>query len=193
MNKHQIRAIRHSLERDKIYCEGTIYNNNLIKEPIMGKTLQEIKLCKPVKNFLCDPQYILTKESNIYKIYALDYNHTSQIFYVITKNEKIIYWTTSSIYAPAIDSWSILTEVYHGYNEHMCWRWKSVIDFDCIDIFLTNAYKGSEGNKQFHSVDYLHTKEQIERWDKEHKYYIDKELITQTEADEICSKLYYHL
>lgn len=197
MNRHQIRAIRHGLERDKIFSVGLGWNNDLIREPIMGKTIQDIKLCKPVKDFLCDPQYILTKGTNTYKIYSLDYNHTSQTFYVITKNDKIIYWTTSSIYAPASSAFHILTEVYHGYREdHAVYKWKSTEDFDCIDVFLTKVYNhkfNDHVKSNFEDMDYLHSDYQKKMWNETKQYYIDKIIVSKKELEGIADKLYYHL
>ena len=191
MNKHQIRAIRNSFNRDKVYTDPP-WNNFLLKHHIMRCKIEEVEFvnCKKPDIYL---QYILTKKENIYKAYCIHYNHSSQILYAITLNDRIIYWISSSIALPAHDAWRALTEVYHGYNEHTCYRWKSTIDFDCIDIFLTKAYKDKTGQNGFHYMDYLHSPMQIKKWDNENKYYIDKEIITNTEADEISAKLYYHL
>lgn len=191
MNKYQFRAIRNSKQRDN--CD---YYNEIFSCPLVNKKVNEIKCIKNNKIFKEEPSYILTKGNNTYKLYWLDFNSSCETLYIITKNDIIIYWITNSIFAPASAAWEILTGTYHGYNDKTCWRWKSVDDFDCIDIFLTKSYNEDEIQKKKYNFDYFrwyHVDEQIKRWNEEKKYYIDKEIITKEEEIEILSKEYYHI
>lgn len=190
MNKHQFRAIRNSLQRDEIYLKGTEYNNNLIDYPIMGKTINDIVIRgKKVSKSMLYIAYTLIKGKNTYKSYSIDYSHSSQTMYVITLNDKIIYWTTSSIFAPANAAWHILTEVFHGYGTDVrngCWTWKSHEDFDCIDHFWYRL--DPEFNKNW----YYHTEYQKEMYKKTGKYYIDKEIVDKSIIEPLFEKEYYH-
>lgn len=186
MNKYQIRAIRNSFNRDIIYTDPR-WNNLLFKEPIMRKRIEDIRFTRCEKPEIYH-QYTLEKDKNVYKMYFISYNHTSQDVFVITLNDRIIYWISSIIYAPASAAWHILTEVYHGYNDHdATWRWRSVQQFTAIDETLTRWYK--RNTKWYVNS----SKERIESFNKHGRYIIDSKIISQNEADELASKEYYHI
>lgn len=187
MNQYQFRAIRNSFERDLIYSVGLGWQNDFLEYPVMGKTIHDIKLHKrEIK--IDNPMYILKKCDVTYKLYSLDYKHTSQFLYVITKDDIIIYWITSSIFAPASSSWHILTEVYHGYHDNIelgsIWQWKSLEPFECEDLFMTKAL--GQSTKGFSSYT-------IDNFKKNSKYLIASRICTQEEVDESLKKMYYHL
>ena len=103
-------------------------------------------------------------------MYAIDVNNRVSTVYVITLNERIIYWTSSSIYAPASAAFHALTEVYHGYRKEIGnnnWQWFSETDFECQDMFWL-------------------------KHDNKIKY-IDKRIATHEECENARNKLYYHL
>jgi hypothetical protein len=173
MNKHQFRAIRHSFERDKIYLKGGEYHNDLLDHPLMRTKVEDIVLNgKKVNKKDIRVQYELTKGKNVYKTYSFDYKHTSQYLYIITLNDRIIYWTTSSIFRPASDSFHILTEVYHYYFVPWqgSWQWASKDDFDCIEHYWDNYdWKNDKIYLRSHLSSY-----RLEMLEKTGKVYIDK-------------------
>ena len=185
MNRHQIRAIRSSFARDMNYSDST-WNYHILKEPIMRKRIEDIRFVK-CKNPVIYHQYTIEKSNNVFKMYFVDYNHTYQDVYVITLNDRIIYWTVSSIYAPASAAWHVLTGVYHGYNDHEgTWRWRSIEPFIAIDEFLTRSYKK---DTRWH---HYSSKERIESFNKHGKFIIDSKIISQDEASDLANKEYYH-
>jgi len=188
MNKYQFRAIRNSYKRDYIFLKGTEYNNNLIDKPIMGKRIQDIVIYgKKPRDIMCS--YHLIKGDNVYEAYSIHYNHSSQTMYVITKNGKIIYWISSSIFAPASTAWAILTEVYHGYRDNASiYQWQSVEDFECFNRFFNDILKPND-YKFFNLSEY-----QEKKLKETGIYYIDKRIITKERANEILNKLNsYHI
>lgn len=181
MNKYQIRCIRAGFNCDKVYP------NYIIKEPIMGKTLNDvIPLRLDKKPYI---HYILTKGNHKYVLASFSNDKLASTLYVITHNDKIIYCHYSPIFAGSSSAWHIITQVYHGYNQEAgIWRWKSVEDFDChygSDWYIQSWYKPWF---QQHLSDY-----RKEMYDKYKKNYIDKSTITVEEENELLNNLYYHV
>lgn len=188
MNKYQIRAIRNSFYREKAY----LHNGSFNIPQIMRKKITEITVrnTKFDKSDL-EPQYILKKGRNVYKLYSTQGQFSSN-FYAITKNDFIIYFTFSPIYAPAHDAWQALTEVFLGYGKCIrssSWTLRSVDDFDCVD----NTYFNRDGGLNMDTCKNIHTKYQNKMYEKTKKYYLDKKIISKEEAEECYKRLYYHL
>ncbi len=171
MNQIQFRAIRNSFQRDIMYIKGSGYGGDgIIEFPLMRKSINDDITFKGRKVKYNDISlgYTLTKDTNVYKIYFIGFDNKVSTLYIITLNDRIIYWTESSIYAPASDAFHALTEVYHGYESHTSnWQWFSEIDFQCQDHFWER-----------------HTKE---------VRYINKRIATKEECEEAKKKLYYNL
>ena len=173
MNKYQFRAIRNSFQRDKVYSVGNGWHNDLIDYPIMRKKVEEIsihgKLVKPKDIRI---SMTLTKGKNVYKSYYIDYNHSSQIFRVITLNDRIVYWISSNIGAEIQDTFHIFTMVFHYYSVSWLGSWQlaSKDDFDCIDHFWDN-YNWKED--KIHLRSHL-SPFRLEMLEKTGKVYIDK-------------------
>lgn len=186
MNKYQFRAIRNSMIRDKVFSVGLGWENDLLLHPIMGKTIKDIKFCNPKRKFEAYLTYVLSKQYNVYKFFV-DHTNTHAI-YVITKNDKIIYWTESSISLPAWDAWHILTNTHREYNDHMSWRWFSDEDFEAEDVFLTNCLIEDPDNKRN-----IFREDTVNSFIMHGKYLIDKRLCSQDECNKQLPNYYYHL
>ena len=136
MNRYQIRVLRSTIKRERnIYYQ----TYRAFQMPFLRKRLDEILIGGKKINFSKQVihSYRLWKGKNVYDAYSVEYNHFSQTLFIITKNDIIIYWTSSSIYAPATAAWHILTEVYHGYRKDMAvYEWQSVDDFECAQMSL---------------------------------------------------------
>jgi len=177
MNKYQYRCIKESLIRDK-------YLTNLLLEPIMGKTIDDIKF--KFKDFEEVPMYHLTKGNHTYTLRSYGNSRITESLYVITHNDKIIYYKTSPIFVEASSAWHMITAVYHGYKAGMAkYEWQSVDDFDCYNIsdWHTDIYNYPWF--QHYLSDY-----QRQMYDKTKKLYIDKRLITKEQEQEILKELY---
>jgi hypothetical protein len=191
MNSHQIRAIRKSFERDTIYLKGTVYNNNLIDSPLMGRSIEDIVIIgnKPKKSDI-RKQYTITKWGKVFVLYCIHYNHTSQEMYVITRDDRIIYWISSSIFAPASSAFAILTMVFHGYKEEIsCWRWRSTEPFEA---------QSHHWDSQRHTLpDWFNTKVyfseyQLEKFNETGYHFIDRLIDPELDVKALLDKEYYH-
>jgi len=188
MNKYQFRAIRNSFQRDIMFVNDSGYGGEgIIDNPIMRKTINDVTIKgKRLTNKTLFHSYTLWKGKNVYKEYTITTNRSSNI-YIITLNDKIIYWTPSPIYAPAFAAWHVLTEVYHGYRKNTgCQQWKSASDFDCINHFW-------DRHSNWEEYDYYHTDYQRDMYKKHKHFYVDKCIITQEEADILAGEEYYHI
>ena len=163
----------------------------------MRKKIEDIKLNnQELKIFNYGLQYTLIKKNNIYKLYSIHYGKhnndcPTRSFYVITKNDIIIYWTLSSIFRPASDAWRVITEVYHGYGEgtrSSSWTWKSIDDFDCVD----NSFNQGKDFVMKYLYDNF-TEYLKKKWDETSLIYIDKRICTVEEIKEEIKTICYHL
>lgn len=175
MNARQINILKECISRDNPNCGYKDYFNL----PLLRKSINDIKSVnnKQLKSIDLNKQYTLTKGKNVYCLYA-EYTRNSQCLYIITLNDKVIYYVYSSIYAPAIDAWHELTEVAHGYDKSNnkrggCWTWTSKDDFDCIDHYWDNK---QDTMKEQWFIN-LETEYQRMMREKTGKYYIDKLII----------------
>lgn len=188
MNKHQIRCLRSAILNDR-----NKYYHDRFSLPFLRKSILEIEISNKKINVKkqVNHLYRLWKKENVYDLYSVEYNHTSQTLYLITKNDKIIYWKTSSIFAPASAAWHLLTEVYHGYRDTMAiYEWRSAVDFDCADMLLIELKRKHWNNPSMSS---LHSEYQKEKFKETGLLFIDKRIITQKEADIYASKETYHV
>lgn len=187
MNKHQFRAIRNTLKREQYDYYKEIYDL-----PFTRKKILDLRFNNK-KPYYCAPIYMLTKSTNTYILYSISITkESSGSLYIITRNDIIIYWNYSNIFAPANAAWHLITEVYHGYKPHnSSYQWQSVDEFDCIDVFLSN---GIVEDKRFldNIIDGF-SSYQLIMYDKTGKYYIDRKFIDQQTADELASKEYHHV
>lgn len=142
----KIRVIKAGFFNDRCYTKGDCVN--YLKLPIMDKTVNDIKFTKRCNKQVLLSYEIITKGKN-FKLYSIDWGHTSQSLYVITADDKIIYYTFCSIFAPANSAWHTLTEVFFiGHNEDSNWMWGSLNDATCIRHFL-----GEASPIEFHKLD----------------------------------------
>lgn len=192
MNQHQIRAIKAAFQRDTIFSRKTECLNYL-DAPIMRKKLDDVILLgKPLKKHNINPDYELKKGDNIYILYTINFGHTSQTMWIITKNNIIIYYCFSSIFAPASSAWHILTEVYHGYGTGMrssCWTWQSAIDFNCKYLGFSSDWRNKEANEKWYFN--LQSDYQKKMFEKTGESYVDKRIISKEKAEELAAKEYY--
>jgi hypothetical protein len=189
MNRHQFRTLRNAFYRDK----NNSYYTGLkkLELPFLRRKITEIKIGGKKINFEKDVCFLyrLTKSDNTYDFFSVEFKGTETL-YIITKNDLIIYWVTSSIFAPAIDAFHLLTEVYHGYRDKdAIYQWKSVEDFSCADMTMIEERRKNWNQPWYKN---LHSEYQEEMFAKHKLYFIDKRFITQEQADELASKLYYH-
>lgn len=195
MNRHQIRTLRNAILRDRNSNYHTVFKK--FELPFLRKKITEIKIGGKKINFDKDVCFLyrLTKGDNTYDLFSVEFKgsgtlYSSETLYIITKNDLIIYWVTSSIFAPAIDAFHLLTEVYHGYRDKdAIYQWKSVEDFNCADMRMIEERRKNWNQPWYKNL----LSEYQEKMFAKHKlYFIDKRFITQEEADELASKLYYH-
>ena len=188
MNRHQFRTLRNAISRDR--------NSNYYTEfkkfelPFLRKKITEIKIGGKKINFEKEVCFLyrLTKGKNTYDFFSVDIK--SSTLYIITKNDLIIYWVESNIFAPASSAFHFLTEVYHGYRDNEpIYQWKSVEDFSCADMSMIEERRKNWNQPWYKN---LHSEYQEEMFAKHKLYFIDKRFITQEQADELASKLYYH-
>lgn len=109
MNKRQVGCIKASFRRDKNPYYSTMFNGTL-----MRKTIPQ--LVKQTRARSASPGLIVEVGKNTFREYSVDVKHTSNILYVITKNDQVIYYTLSSIKAPAASAFQFLTNVKQGYE-----------------------------------------------------------------------------
>lgn len=173
MNARQINILKGCISRDSPSCGLKDYFNL----PLLRKSVNDIKSVnnKQLKSIDLNKQYTLTKDKNVYCLYA-EYTRLSQCLYVITLNDNVIYYVFSSIYAPAIDAWYELTEIKHGYGVNKrtgCWTWASKEDFDCIDHHWDDR---QDTMKQDWFLNLESDYQRMMR-EKTNKHYIDKLII----------------
>lgn len=131
MNEYQKHAIECAQHSDSVYCTEE-YHNRYFKSPLLGKRINEIEYDRVKKG---DPT--LSKEvrinGDIYKSYYDDLKPVSKActIIIITKNDIIIYWKSSSIGAPGQDAWEILTNTFMEYIPGTSdWRMISTVPFE---------------------------------------------------------------
>lgn len=184
MNKYQIRVLRTSLgsDKSKYYHDFKSFDIPFIRKSINDITING----KKIKNKEMCHLYKLWKGTNIYDLYSFEITSSSNL-YIITKNDIVIYWTVSNIYAPAINAFHTLTEVYHGYRPDIAvYQWKSVEPFECADMLLVELTRKSWNNpemKQYHS------EYQNKKFKETSLQFIDFTIITSEEAELLVSKL----
>lgn len=189
MNQHQFRALRNAILRDR--NSGYYTEFKKFELPFLRKEITKINIRDKKINFEKDVCFLykLTKGKNTYDFFSVEIK-SSETLYIITKNDIIIYWVTSCIFAPASSAFHALTEVYHGYRDkEAIYQWKSVEDFNCADMLLPELNK-KHWNEPWYKN--LHSEYQEEMFAKHGLYFIDKRLVTQEEANELTNKLDYH-
>lgn len=184
MNKHQFRVLRNTLKREQY-----VYYKEIYDLPFTRKKILDLRFNNK-KPYYIGLQYQLTKGPNVYGLYSIYFTKDqSKTLYIITKNDIIIYWISSNIFAPASAAWHLITEVYHGYKPHnSSWQWKSVDEFDCVDIFLSKDISFIKN----HFVKYM-SEYQLNMFNKTQKFYIDRCFITHEEANQLAQKEYHHV
>lgn len=184
MNKHQFRAIRNSLKREQYDYYKEIYDL-----PFTRKKILDLRFNNK-KPYYCAPIYMLTKSTNTYILYSISITkESSKSLYIITRNDIIIYWNYSNIFAPAIAAWHLITEVYHGYKPHnSSYQWQSVDEFHCIDNFLSKDPSFIEKHCVKDMSEY-----QLDMFNKTKLFFIDRRFITQEKANKLAEKEYHHV
>ena len=101
------------------------------------------------------------------------------------KNVCFLYRLTKGDY-----TYDFFSEVYHGYRDKdAIYQWKSVEDFSCADMSMIEERRKNWNQPWYKN---LHSEYQEEMFAKHKLYFIDKRFITQEQADELASKLFYH-
>jgi len=134
ISQKQFRVLRKAIINEKIYTADNCIG--YLAAPILGKTIDSIKFKTLKINSVLQSLYAEIKES-VFEEFSIHTDHVSQTMYVITKDKKIIYYTFSSIYAPASNAWHTLTELFWGgHNKQMSWIWNTVHDFKKVKCFV---------------------------------------------------------
>lgn len=105
----QRQVFKRGFKNDIVYVKRE-YSLCTFVEPIMGKTLQDIKFTDKHKPDIHRSQYITTK-GKLFELWRIDGGNPNTL-YVITIDGKICYYTFCSIFAPASSAFHTLTEVY---------------------------------------------------------------------------------
>lgn len=112
----QFRAIRESL---KSYGNAQIHLSHAVNDTrIIGKNINDINL-KP--EFKIRHWELITTKGAEFRKSTIDYKAADKILnhtiYVISKDWRIIYVKESTIHAPAMDAFRVLTGVFYSHYE----------------------------------------------------------------------------
>ncbi len=134
----QIRVLRACIFNDWVFVTN---NTGYLSEPIAGKRIADVKFSK-CKSPDISVSYKATTKGKCFILYNIHFGHTSQTMYVITMDDRIIYYTFSSTFASASSAWKTLTELYFfGYNKKMSWVWCSLYPSECYNYLNLGTHK----------------------------------------------------
>ena len=156
---------------DKVYSTNE-YQNNYFKNPILGKTLEEVEFdkisfarnengCVELKNLIPFDEVINGKNhfkryTFMYKLHSINRISSSSI-HLITKNDKIIYFKNSSYSDAGNHAFNLLSNTYQFYNQ--------------AENFCTT----NDNVKRFHNLSWkkIRLVESIKKIDSVEKYFQD--------------------
>lgn len=186
MNQYQFKCIKATLEREKNSWYNEYFSLPLVRKEISDLIIRGRKIS--TRDVL--HSYRLYRGNSIFDLYIVDIKLSSDL-YIITVNNKIIYWIKSSIFAPASNAWHILTRVYHGYREDAAiYQWKSIFDFECANMSMIELTRKLWNNP---SMVYHHSEYQNKKFKETGLSFIDRKTITEEQELIEINKLNLHV
>ena len=131
INQLQLKAIKRGFYNDSIYTDCN-HSVCCFVEPIMGKTIRDIKFTDNHKPDIRRSQYSQTK-GKLFELWRIDGDRTRTL-YVITVDSKIYYYTFCSMFAPASAAFETLTEIYYLTHIDGCPVYASLYDATYFNV-----------------------------------------------------------